>query len=64
MAKNGRGWPPRRSVASASPRPLGSARDLIVNIQPRVFEQVSLANAAPHRAAHLVAAIRREGLVW
>jgi hypothetical protein len=34
-----------------------------VNIQPWVCEQVSLANAAPHRTAHLVAAIRREGLV-
>jgi uncharacterized protein len=34
-----------------------------VNIQPWVFEQASLTNAAPQRAAHLVAAIQREGLV-
>ena len=34
-----------------------------VNIQPWVFEQASLTNAAPQLAAHLVAAIRREGLV-
>ncbi|WP_020506987.1 nucleotidyltransferase domain-containing protein [Lamprocystis purpurea] len=34
-----------------------------VNIQPWVFEQASLTNTAPHRAAHLVAVIRREGVV-
>jgi hypothetical protein len=38
-------------------------RDTGVNIQPWVFEQASLANSAQHRAAHLVEAIRREGLV-
>ena len=33
-----------------------------VNIQPWVFEQASLGDPARHRAAHLVEAIRRDGL--
>lgn len=56
-----------------APDPLGEQLDLIdrgydivldtgVNIQPWVFAQASLSDPAHHRAAHLVSAIRREGI--
>ncbi|NEX22949.1 nucleotidyltransferase domain-containing protein [Thiorhodococcus mannitoliphagus] len=53
--------------------PIGEQFDLIdrgydillrtgINIQPWVFEQENLSDSAPHRAAHLVTEIRREGV--